>query len=263
MGFLNPLGFTDYAWNVFRCIGDYLHVAATFVLLSNLVRNQSCAGVSRSTQILYFTVFVTRYLDLLDHAQIPYLVFFKLLFIASSAIVLVIFYHLDKTYERTKDTCGVTVILAPCAIAALMLTSRYSILEVFWTFSEFVEGFAMVPQYIFCYRDKDRKDVGVSLYILCMGCYRVFYILNWIYKKIENPYYRDLSSWLGGIIEMLFFVDFLSYRFAGRSMLRTMVLSVDTKINEMSEAMELKVVGSSSRGMNEDTGDHGYASLPS
>merc|ERR1711979_132303 len=104
----------------------------------------------------------------------------------------------------------------------------------------------MVPQYIFCYRDKAGKDVGTGPYVASLGGYRVFYALNWIYKKIQMPHYSDLQSWIGGIIEILFFVDFLNYRFTGNSFLRTMVLSVDTKINEISDKVELKVLGTSS-----------------
>merc|ERR1712032_1300832 len=52
---------TSYSWNIFRYIGDYLHLFGVFVLLATLAKNKSCHGVSRSTQILYFFVFITRY----------------------------------------------------------------------------------------------------------------------------------------------------------------------------------------------------------
>merc|ERR1712117_932771 len=89
-------------------------------------------------------------------------------------------------------------------------------------------------------------DWGTGLYVIALGGYRVFYAFNWIYKKIQMPHYSDVQSWIGGIIEIIFFIDFLNYRFTGNSMLRTMVLSVDTKINEISDQVELKVLGSSS-----------------
>merc|ERR1712190_313775 len=103
----------------------------------------------------------------------------------------------------------------------------------------------MVPQYVFCYREKIGKDWGTSLYVVSLGGYRVFYALNWIYKKIQMPHYSDIQSWIGGIIEILFFIDFLNYRFTGNSMLRSAVLTVDTKINEISDKVEMKVLGSS------------------
>jgi len=245
-GTTNFANFTAYSWNVFRYVGDYLHLTGIIVLLMTIAKNQSVAGISRSTQFMYFLVFVTRYLDLFDHSQTAYLVFFKLTYIGTSIIVLVLFNQLDKTYERRHDTCNLAVIILPCATAAVLLTNEYSVLEILWTFSEFIEGFAMVPQYIFCYRDKGSRDWGTSLYVVSLGGYRVFYALNWIYKKIQMPHYSDIQSWIGGIIEIMFFIDFLNYRFTGNSMLRSMVLTVDTKINEISDKVEMKVLGSSS-----------------
>lgn len=154
--------------------------------------------------------------------------------------------RLNQTYQRVNDTCNLAVIIFPCITAALLLTNEYSILEILWTFSEFVEGFAMVPQYIFCYREKGARDWGAGLYVICLGSYRVFYALNWIYKKFLMPHYSDVQSWIGGIIEILFFIDFLNYRFTGNSMLRTAVLQVDTKINEISEKVFVATTGTSS-----------------
>eukprot|EP00913_Durusdinium_trenchii_P024234 g22753.t1 len=44
----------------------------------------------------------------------------------------------------------------------------------------------MVPQYVFCYRDRMAKDIGVTFYVLSMGAYRCFYAANWIYKKVQS-----------------------------------------------------------------------------
>jgi len=236
---------TSYSWNIFRYIGDYLHLFGIFALLATLSKNKSCQGISRSTQVLYFCVFTTRYLDLVDHSQTAYLVFFKLTYILTSIIVLVIFYKLDKTYERQKDTCSLAVIFIPCTTAAILMANEYSVLEVLWSFSQFLEGFAMVPQYIFCYRDKFAKDMGVTFYVLSLGGYRVFYAANWIYKKVQMPMYSDIQSWTGGIIEISFFTDYLLSRLTGFSLLRTMVLKVDEKINELQDRVEMKVLGSS------------------
>jgi ER lumen protein retaining receptor len=246
-GTTNFANLANYSWNMFRYVGDYLHLFGIIVLLLTIAKNKSVKGISRSTQILYCLVFVTRYLDLMDHAQTTYLVVFKLTYIASSIIILACFHQLDQTYQRVNDTCNLSVIIFPCITASLLLTNEYSLLEILWTFSEFVEGFAMVPQYIFCYREKGARDWGAGLFVICLGSYRVFYALNWIYKKIQMPHYSDIQSWIGGIIEIVFFIDFLNYRFTGNSMLRSFVLQVDTKINEISDKVEMKVLGSSSR----------------
>merc|ERR1712032_909939 len=102
-----------------------------------------------------------------------------------------------------------------------------------------------VPQYIFCYRDRGAKDAGVSVYVISLGGYRVFYAANWIYKKVQMPHYSDVQSWTGGIIEISFFIDYLLSRFVGFSVLRAMVLTVDEKINQIQDKVEMKVLGSS------------------
>lgn len=235
---------TSHSWNYFRYIGDYLHLFGVFVLLFILIRNRSCQGISRSTQILYFIVFITRYLDLIDHSQTAYLVFFKLTYIITAIIVLAIFQKYQNTYERQKDTCSLAVIFVPCFTASILLANEISALEMLWTFSQFLEGFAMVPQYIFCYRDRMAKDVLVSIYVMSLGGYRVFYAANWIYKKVQMPHYSDIQSWIGGVIEITFFSDYLLSRFTGYSLLRALVLKVDEKINEFQEQVEIKVLGS-------------------
>jgi len=236
---------TTHSWNVFRYLGDYLHLFGIFMLFLALLKNRSCRGISRSTQILYFLVFTTRYLDLFDHSQTAYLVFFKTTYIITSIITLAIFVKLGKTYERQKDTCSLVVIFVPCLTAAMMLSTQHTMLELLWTFSQFLEGFAMVPQYIFCYRDRGASDFKVNLYVVSLGGYRVFYAANWIYKKVQMPHYWDIRSWIGGIIEICFFADYLLSRSTGFSLLRAMVLKVDEKINEIQDAVELKVLGSS------------------
>merc|ERR1719491_1299844 len=131
------------------------------------------------------------------------------------------------TYERQKDTCSLAVIFVPCFTASILLANEISALEMLWSFSQFLEGFAMVPQYIFCYRDRGSQDIGVTMYVLSLGGYRVFYAANWIYKKYHLPHYSDIHSWTGGLIEITFFFDYVLSRVSGWSVLRTAALSAD------------------------------------
>mmetsp|Transcript_52998 Transcript_52998/g.124164 ORF Transcript_52998/g.124164 Transcript_52998/m.124164 type:complete len:287 (+) Transcript_52998:91-951(+) len=235
------------SWNPFRYVGDYLHLFGRIVLLATICKNRSVRGISRSTQILYAVIFMCRYLDLATRDQVMYLVVFKITYILTSIVVLVIFAKLDSTYERQKDTCSLVVIMIPCVAASILLAKDFTDgVGLLWAFSQFLEGFAMVPQYIFCYRDRGARDVGIMLYVISLGGYRVFYAANWIYKKLYVPNYTDIHSWLGGIIEIAFFCDYL-LSFSGFSLLRTMVLKVDEKINEISEKVEMKVLGKPAR----------------
>mmetsp|Transcript_29072 Transcript_29072/g.52978 ORF Transcript_29072/g.52978 Transcript_29072/m.52978 type:complete len:275 (-) Transcript_29072:37-861(-) len=232
----------DLSWNVFRYLGDGVHVTGIFVLLATLASRRSCAGFSRSTQLLYFLVFITRYLDLLQ-TSVFYLILFKVTYIVTALLILFFFAQLAHTYERQKDTCSLMVILVPCAAAAILLRSDDSLVEVLWSFSQFLEGFALVPQYIFCYRDVGGSATGVSLYIVCLGSYRTFYIAGWIYRKLNSPEYLDLQSWTGGALETAFFLDYLLARFGGVSLLRAAVLKLDEKINAAKAQVEMRVLG--------------------
>lgn len=87
-GHTNFTNLATYSWNLFRYVGDYLHLLGIIVLLGTIVKNKSVAGISRSTQILYFLVFTTRYLDLFDHSQTMYLVVFKMTYILSACLIL-------------------------------------------------------------------------------------------------------------------------------------------------------------------------------
>merc|ERR1711865_971581 len=86
------------------------------------------------------------------------------------------------------------------------------------------------------------------------GCQPLHHRLGWLsgvlrfeldLQKIKMPHYSDIQSWIAGIIEILLFVDFLNYRFTGNSMLRSAVLTVDSKINEVADKVEMKVLGTS------------------
>merc|ERR1740133_216701 len=83
-GTTNFTNLATYSWNLFRYVGDYLHLFGIVVLLTTIVKNKSVAGISRSTQVLYFLVFVTRYLDLFDQSQTLYLVVFKMTYISTA-----------------------------------------------------------------------------------------------------------------------------------------------------------------------------------
>merc|ERR1712194_421571 len=135
--------------------------------------------------------------------------------------------------------------IGPCFIAALILTSSRSMIEVMWTFSEYLEGFAMVPQYVFSYRENaPTLQKGPLMFIMLFGTYRCFYALNWMYKIAFLEGYRDPQSWLGGLFEILFYFDFLSFQYQQKSVLRALVLKIDDSVNETVENMELKILPS-------------------
>ena len=239
-----------YSWNVFRYIGDYIHAAAVCLVGWILMANGHCRGLSFKTQLFYLVIFVTRYLDMFvgSSSASPhstYLIVFKLFYIGSAFGIVFTMRLWRATIETNKDTCSIFFVIAPCLIVAL-ISSHASHASGFvnycWTFSELMEGFAMLPQYIFTYRQEEentRGDKKIFLYILLIGTYRVLYAVNWIYKKIMlGSAYHDAVSWIGGIIEIALFADFI----LNRSFLKFIVLGIDTQINVISKNIEMRVV---------------------
>jgi len=235
-----------FSWNIFRYAGDFIHLAGVIIMLLTIYKNKSVAGLSFRTAVCYSLLFTFRYLDLLTHSQPYYLIFFKVTYIVTSFIALHSFLKWWPTFERSKDTVNLALILAGCFVAALFTTDDPSWVQTFWVYSQYLEAFALVPQYVFCYRDAHNRDVGITLFVICIGAYRVLYACNWIYKKAMMSHYSDIHSWIGGIVEILFFADYMVHHFGGVSMLKTAVLGVDNTMRVVSDKIEFKVLGTTS-----------------
>ena len=55
-----------------------------------------------------------------------------------------------------------------------------------------------------------------SWYMASLGAYRGLYVLNWAYRVIAEPHYRAWIPWVAGVIQTLFFADFLYYFYVCR-----------------------------------------------
>lgn len=235
-------------WNVFRYLADFLHFGGMISGLAVVGSTRSVDGFSGKTQVLYQLVYFCRYLDIFTESQTLYLVFFKVTFNLVTATMLAMFWKFQRTYDAGADSCNLLIIVLPVAAAALLLGSGSGVKEDLWTFSEFLEPFALLPQYIVCYRAK-RVRPGALIYVGAVGGYRVLYVCNWIYKRYKlHGRYHDYTSWLGGVVECAMFVDFV-LRIAQRrdvveaSGLGKLLLSMDDNAGRLSEKIEMSALG--------------------
>jgi len=171
--------------------------------------------VSLITQALYAGVFVNRYLDLFWTPPMVSLWNFvlKIFYITSSFYIIFIMMGVyARTREREKAwklgayCLGGSVILAP-VLAALAKGTKITIFEVLWTFSEVLESVCVVPQLLLL-RQTTVPTVIDSGYILTLGSYRAFYILNWILRWATDGPNPDWRSVIFGIVQTAFYVDF-------------------------------------------------------
>ena len=145
---------------------------------------------------------------------------FKILFLSATAY-LIYLVKMKKPYclgydPKADNFNHYLFIYPPVLILTIIfhVTTRstsYYHFEYFWSFSIWLEAFAIIPQLWIVYR-KRQVDVITGSYMACLGCYRLFYVLSWIYQLMNNQKMIWLK-FIAGIIQVLIYCEFLYYYF--------------------------------------------------
>lgn len=195
-------------FNLFRVAGDLVHVASIYLLLAKIWSSHSVAGLSLKTQLIYMAVYCCRYLDLfINPFSSLYNLVFKLGYLGSQGYIL---YMMQKVYRSTSnpqlDTFKTRYLYIGSGILALVFTHNYSVREVLWSFSIWLESVAILPQ-LFMVQRTGKAESMTSHYIFALGAYRALYFLNWLYRWLfrSSP---DYIAVLGGIIQTALYSDF-------------------------------------------------------
>jgi len=193
--------------NLFRLAGDVSHLLAIIILLLKIWKTRSCAGISGKSQILFLTVFVSRYLDLFTNFISLYNTTMKVFFIGSAAATVYLMYVKFKaTYDGNHDTFRIEFLLGPCALLALVLNHEFSVMEVLWTFSIYLESVAILPQLFMVSKTGEAESI-TSHYLFALGSYRALYILNWVYRYYSESFY-DIIAIVAGCVQTILYCDF-------------------------------------------------------
>lgn len=201
--------------NVFRFAGDMTHLLSVLVLLLKIYATKSCSGISLKTQEMYALVFVTRYLDLFTDFISLYNSTMKVVFISSSiAIVWCMRQHpvVRRTYDKEQDTFRHYFLIAGSFVLALMFHDRFTLKEVLWAFSIYLEAVAILPQLVLLQRSGNVDNL-TGQYVFFLGAYRAFYILNWIYRYFTETHYSRWIPWIAGLVQTALYADFFYYYF--------------------------------------------------
>lgn len=189
------------------------HLLSIIVLLLKIMGTRSCRGISLKTQELYFLVFVCRYLDLFYSFISWYNTIMKVVFLVTSASIIYLMRGhkvIKLTYDREQDTFRYIFLLAPCLLLACFVNNEFTVLEVLWTFSIYLEAVAIMPQLVLLQRTQNIDNLTGN-YVFLLGMYRSLYILNWIYRYMTEPNYRQWIVWVSGIIQTILYADFFYY----------------------------------------------------
>jgi len=196
--------------NIFRALGDLVHLISILILLLKIRATKNCAGISLKTQELYSLVFVTRYLDIFWTFDL-YLTTMKIIYISSSfAIVYLMRTTYKHSYDREHDSFRIIFLIVPCALLALFINYEFYIFEILWTFSIYLESVAIMPQLFLLQRTGEVENI-TSDYIFSLGSYRMLYLLNWIYRYFTEPSYVQWIVWISGAIQSALYCDFFYY----------------------------------------------------
>jgi len=211
-------------YNVFRLTGDGLHCLALLVLFFKMNQTGSCAGLSLKTAYLYAIVFSCRYLDLITmwFIDLPegtslweytsvYNTILKVVFLSTAyAIIYLMRNQLKHTYDKENDTFRMIFCVLPCFILACFVNYYPNPQEILWTFSIYLEAVAIMPQ-LFLLQKTEVTDVMTWHYVFCMGMYRAFYLLNWVWRYMTQEGYSDWIVWVAGIVQTILYLDFFYY----------------------------------------------------
>ncbi|KAH0557121.1 hypothetical protein GP486_005091 [Trichoglossum hirsutum] len=205
--------------NVFRILADVSHLLSKCILIWAIHWNKSAEGVSLITQGLYALVFCTRYLDLFrDSPWLSYWNFtLKVIYITTSFYII---FLMMRVYARTRERekawymgmycLGGSIIGAPIVTLIFKGAKKLRTLNLPWSFSIILESVCVLPQLLLL-RQTTVPTVIDSFYLLALGSYRGFYILNWIFRLTKDgPDEFDPGPIpvIFGIIQTGLYIDF-------------------------------------------------------
>ncbi|KAF7684074.1 ER lumen protein-retaining receptor [Astathelohania contejeani] len=201
---------------ILRFLGDFSHIYTIVILAQKIKTTRSCSGLSYKTQLLYFLVFITRYLDLfyfnVESLLMLYNTVMKIIFLSSQSMILYLIrvkYH--YSYDKSLDTFKNSYVIIPAALLAIIFKEKtYSflkyIVEYSWTFSVLLESVAILPQLVQL-QETGEAETLTSKYIFFLGIYRVLYTLGWLLKKMQGLKVDHLLV-ATGILQALLYTDF-------------------------------------------------------
>lgn len=193
--------------NIFRMTGDLSHLLAVMLLLMKIWTTRSCAGISGKSQFLFALVYTARYLDLVTSYVSVYNSIMKVVFLAGSfATVYLMYVKFKASYDHNHDTFRAEFIVLPAALLALIINHEFTVFEVLWTFSIYLESVAILPQLFLVSKTGEAESI-TSHYLFALGAYRALYLLNWVYRYYTEDY-LDLIAIVAGVVQTALYCDF-------------------------------------------------------
>lgn len=87
----------------------------------------------------------------------------------------------SPTHDAALDTFRLDYLLPPVAVLALIFNYKFTVYEILWSFSIWLESVAILPQLFMLSRTGEAETITTH-YLAALGAYRGLYIPNWIYR---------------------------------------------------------------------------------
>jgi len=193
--------------NIFRLIGDVSHLFAILILLTKIWKTRSVSGISGKSQMLFFGVFATRYVDLFTNFVSPYNTFMKVTYLLCSFVTCYfIFVKFRSSYNEEGDKFRIEFILVPAVGLAFLVNHAFTSVELLWTFSIYLESVAIMPQLQMIAETGEAESI-TSHYLFFQGLYRAFYIVNWYYRYTHEGFIDKIAV-VSGCVQTVLYMDF-------------------------------------------------------
>jgi len=131
----------------------------------------------------------------------------KLFFIGSSCYILFLMrVQFRPSHDPAIDTFKIEYLLGPSLILGLIFHYSFTLLEVLWAFSIYLEAVAILPQLFMVQRTGEAEAITTH-YMAALGLYRGLYILNWIWRWFSEGTWDPVAV-AAGLVQTGLYVDF-------------------------------------------------------
>lgn len=145
---------------------------------------------------------------------------------ASAAFICYLMWKpLRPTYDEKHDSLRISVILVIAIIPSLFSMIKPNLMFFFYSYSLWVECVAILPQLLFLVRSV-KFDLMDREYVFFLSIYRLFYLLNWIYKMVTETGKTPKVVWITGILQTVIYSDFIFEYFKARISGKSEVLPI-------------------------------------
>ena len=165
-----------------KYLADMVHLMSFVFLLARILKSKSTLGISSKTQELYLIVFILRYMDLFMYFVSFYNTLMKIAFIGITSFTIHLLLRKKpycSSYNRTKDSFKHFEIILPVgAVLTLFIHSKFTVWEMCWSYSLWIESMAIFPQLDMLRKMREAESL-TSNYVAALGIYRLLYVFHW------------------------------------------------------------------------------------